>query len=711
MSLIRRALPRGFGTAARVSLTPLLGVLLLAACSNNYNLGINPALGIAVNVSLAVSGGATQLYTDEDTIVTATVSDDPSGEGVSWSLIGPGTIIPINKTQAYFETPLDTPPIAGAESTQVIATQVSNPANSGTLTLVTFGSPVIPPQTLFPGSVNEAYAADIVVRGGYTPYSWSCIPACATTGSGDLPPGLALSDSGTAVTTLSGTPSTAGTYSFTVQVEDDKGEFSTEPMQITINPQSSCLLKGQFVLAFSGFRGGGEAMHMATLNISDTGTITGEQDYKDGHRTTLDETLNATSICKNRNTNSGYMRLFAPSGELDYDFSVTPPDANGVIHSARIQLIGSPVNKGYFGDSGSGEIQLQTNSAITTAAPSGNFAFALLGVDKNAHHYGTIGELSASAGTFSGLIDSNAGSSGAEAPLGGAVSDASLAGTWSAPDTYGRGTVSFQVGTASESLVYYIVNANQIMLMNADEPVNTAREIGYLSSQTGNVSPTTFDNGALASPSILSLWGKYGTIEPTAVMSLGRLSSADPGAGTVNLILDSSDQATDTDGVLYSGQSYSVDPDGRGTLTLTQGGATTRSFVFYVNGVSEGYILEPASTAGSVGMLEAQSQPAGGTFTDTYNADFVGDTQWSQSNGPVALEPIMNVEFGSLSSTYENGNFAINPASGRGFGTTTLTGVGETAAVLYVVSPEKIDLMNFATPTGINSSITWLTAQ
>jgi len=723
LSPIRRAPPRGSGTAARTALsaalspvprallTLVLGALLLAACSNNIGLYVNPDLGIAVNVSLAVDGGQTQLYADEATVVTATVSSDPSGEGVSWSQIGPGTLVPINKTQAEFTTPPDTPPIVGAVSTQIKATQVSDPQNNATITIVTYGSPVIPSQTLYPGNVNVAYASDIVVRGGYSPYAWSCIPACTTTGEGgDLPPGLVLSDSGSAVTTLGGTPTAAGTYTFTVQVEDAKGETTTRSLQITINPQTTCLLRGQYVLAFSGFRGGGRAIHLATLNISDTGVVTGEQDYKDGHRTTLDETLNATSLCKNRNTNSGYLRLFAPSGELDYNFATTPPDASGAIHSARIQLIGSPANKGYFGDSGSGEILLQPTNAVTGVAPSGNFAFGLLGADKNKRHYGTIGELSAAAGTFSGLVDSNAGASGAAAPLGGAVSDAPLTGTWSVPDAYGRGTINFQVGAASEDLVYYIVNANKILLMNADETVNSAREIGYMTTQTGDVSPTTFDNGALATPSILSLWGESGTLEPVAVTSLGRLSSADPAAGSVNLVLDTADNATDTDDVIYSGQSYSVDATGRGTLTLSQAG-TTRSFVFYLDGASDGYILEPASAAGSVGLLEAQTLPANGLFSDTYDADFVGGTQWPQSNGPVTLQPLMQLQFGTLSSNSENGNFAIDPASGRGFGTGTITGVGATANVLYIVSPTKIDLMNFATPTGIDSSISWLLGQ
>lgn len=702
MSPICRALPRSFGAAARTLLLSALVGLLLGACTSNYELPLNPQLGINVNVSLAVNGGVTQLYPSEDTVITAAVSDDPTGAGVTWSLIGPGTLAPINKTQTYFQTPSDTPPIIGAESTQITATSVANPANSATVTIVTFGSPVIPPQPQFPASVNVPYSTDIVVRGGYSSYSWS--------ETGDLPQGLTFNNSGTAITTITGTPTTSGTYTFTVQVEDAKGDTASQPITIQVNSRSGCLLSGQYALAFSGFRGGGEAIHLATLDISDTGAITGEQDYKDGHRTTLNETLNSTSICHNRSTNSGWIRLFAPSGELDYNFSAAPPDANGVIHSARIQLIGSPTNQSVFEDSGSGEMDLQDASALTAAPPSGNFAFALLGVDSQARHYGTAGEVSAADGTLSGVVDSNAGASGATAPLGSTVSDAVMAGTLSAPDSDGRGTATFQVGSGSETLVYYMVSANKLLLMNADEKVDTAREIGYMTAQTGDVSPTTFDSNALASPSILSLFGKKGTVEPVAVDSLGRLFSADPGAGTVNLVLDSANQATDTDDVLYNAQSYTVDPSGRGTLTLSQGSAT-RSLVFYLDGVSNGYIIDPASVAGETGLLEAQTVPASGAFSDTYDSQFVGSTQWPQANGPVSLQSLMNLEYGTLSSAGENGSFSIDPASGRGFGTVTVNGVGETADVLYVVSPTKIDLLNFATPTGIDGSISWLVGQ
>ncbi len=92
------------------------------------------------------------------------------------------------------------------------------------------------------------------------------------------------------------------------------------------------------------------------------------------------------------------MQLFAPSGELDYNFSATPPDSNGVFHSARIQIIGAPTSKAIFQDSGSGELLLTDTTALTGTAPNGNFAFGVLGVDANAVHYGTIGAFSASGG-------------------------------------------------------------------------------------------------------------------------------------------------------------------------------------------------------------------------------------------------------------------------------------------------------------------------
>lgn len=694
--------PRRVGAAVSrllLSGATALAIATLAACSSNYNLGVNPSLGIAVNVALAVSGGVTELYAGASTQVTATVSNDPTNAGVTWSLNGPGSLIDATSTSVVYVTPPASPAFAGAESAQITAVSKANAGQNAAVTIVTWGAPVITAETQFPANVNVAYATNINIVGGVSPYLWSLT-------SGTLPPGLSIIPVGTAVQTISGTPTTVGTYDFTLEAEDTAGNFTPpQSFEIVVKPYSSCILSGQYTLAANGFRGGGEYVHLANITIDADGHISGEQDYKDGNRTTLNETLNSTtSTCTTRTTNSGVLTLWAPSGVLDYNFSASPPDSNGVFHTARLQLIGEAGVTIPDEDSGSGELLQTDASALTGVAPTGNFAFGLLGVDSQALHYGTIGAIGAASGTFTGTLDSNAGDTKAKAPLGGDLTNSPTTGTISAPDAYGRGTISLQAGAGGSTLVYYIVNAGKYELMNADPTVGTAREFGYLTSQTGDVDPTTFDNAALASPSIVSLWGRQGSIDPVTVTALGRLSGADSSAGTVNLVLDTASQAHDTDDVQYAGQAYSVAASGRGTLSVI--GTTTRNFVFYLDGVSNGYLLEQGSSSGNSGLLELQVPPAGG-FTDTLNGAFVGGTQFAMANGPIALQALMALSYGTLSSNYESGRFAID-STGRGFGTVTLTGVGSTADVLYIVSPTKIDLMNFATPNGLNASISWL---
>ena len=76
------------------------------------------------------------------------------------------------------------------------------------------------------GTVGTAYHVNFFADGGVQPYTWS-IP------SGQLPPGLTLAASPPAG--LSGTPTTAGTYTFTVAVTDKAGTRTTEPGSITIS--------------------------------------------------------------------------------------------------------------------------------------------------------------------------------------------------------------------------------------------------------------------------------------------------------------------------------------------------------------------------------------------------------------------------------------------------------------------------------------------
>jgi Putative Ig domain len=82
------------------------------------------------------------------------------------------------------------------------------------------------PSTLPAGTIGQSYAVGVFADGGTTPYTW-------TRTSGTLPPGLALQASPGRIT---GTPTTAGTYTFTLRVADSGGQSRTGTFSITINP-------------------------------------------------------------------------------------------------------------------------------------------------------------------------------------------------------------------------------------------------------------------------------------------------------------------------------------------------------------------------------------------------------------------------------------------------------------------------------------------
>jgi len=88
-------------------------------------------------------------------------------------------------------------------------------------------TPNSPPSLNFPappaGQVGTAYSNQLTVTNGTAPFSWSV-------SAGTLPAGLTLSSSGL----LSGTPTTVGSSTFTVQVVDGSGQSATESVALVV---------------------------------------------------------------------------------------------------------------------------------------------------------------------------------------------------------------------------------------------------------------------------------------------------------------------------------------------------------------------------------------------------------------------------------------------------------------------------------------------
>ena len=83
--------------------------------------------------------------------------------------------------------------------------------------------------SLADGAENEPYAGALFAKAGVAPYSWQV-------DSGELPDGLSL-DQDTGM--ITGTPTTAGTFSFDITVEDSStpnAQSASVPLSITIAP-------------------------------------------------------------------------------------------------------------------------------------------------------------------------------------------------------------------------------------------------------------------------------------------------------------------------------------------------------------------------------------------------------------------------------------------------------------------------------------------
>ena len=183
--------------------------------------------------TIVVSGGTSSKLT----VTTTSLPSATVGQGYIQSLSATGGTPPYQWSAASGQIPaglslssngtiFGTPTTAGTSSISVQVTDASGATASGTVTMTINPTPlVITTQApLFTGTVGVAYVQTFHASGGTPPYTWSTISG--STGDLTLDP---------ASGNLSGTPQTAGTLNFTVQVADKSGATASQAYSLTVN--------------------------------------------------------------------------------------------------------------------------------------------------------------------------------------------------------------------------------------------------------------------------------------------------------------------------------------------------------------------------------------------------------------------------------------------------------------------------------------------
>ena len=144
--------------------------------------------------------------------------------GYTWSLAAGS--LPPGLTLAPNGTISGVPTTRGTSTFTVNVNDSSNPAltQSATETIVISASPLqITTSSLPSGSVGAGYSSGLTATGGTAAYTWSIT-------AGSLPAGLTLASNGT----ISGTPTTGATSTFTVSVHDSGNPVQTQSATETI---------------------------------------------------------------------------------------------------------------------------------------------------------------------------------------------------------------------------------------------------------------------------------------------------------------------------------------------------------------------------------------------------------------------------------------------------------------------------------------------
>ena len=220
------SLPAGLSLSA----AGVIGGTPTAAGTSNFTVQVADSSGAKATAPLTIAVTAALSVTTSSlpggivgTVYSQTLTAAGGVGGNTWTTSAGS--LPAGLTLSTAGVISGTPTAAGTSNFTVQVADTSGAKATAPLTIAIGAGLSIATASLPNGVVGILYSQPITASGGTGNYTW-------TVASGSLPPGLTLASTGT----ISGTPSTAGTSNFTLQVSDTSGAKTSGPFSITVGP-------------------------------------------------------------------------------------------------------------------------------------------------------------------------------------------------------------------------------------------------------------------------------------------------------------------------------------------------------------------------------------------------------------------------------------------------------------------------------------------
>jgi hypothetical protein len=601
------------------------------------------SLSIAPKFTTQTAGGP---------VVDLTVTiNDPTNSGVSWTLLAGGvscspqcgtlTVNPAPALTAEYQPPATVPTGANASPTIAVTSNL-DPGKSDSFNFTILPPPIsVTITNKF--STETVNGAAITVNATVTEdsanagVSWTltstagpCSPACGTLIPSAAPSFSATYTPPTTAPTGPAASPTITAISVTDPTKNDSFSFSI------VN--AVALFKGSYAFQVRGFDSAGKPMAMSGSIVADgAGNISGgELDYNDNTAVTTATGLTGTYL-----TDTSFNNI------LRLTINITA-GANAVVLKGVLSSDGMHGRIIEYDNSlrlNAGTLLLQDPAALSAANPAGTYVFGL-DSDAGMSTSGAVtttgriveaGQFTIGAGGTSvtgGVAD--AGQAGAAAVLFGGASPATIvAGSATAPDATGRGTLTLTISGNSTNYAYYLVSAKQLNLIEID----TGGVFATVQAGSAQLQKT-LDAGSINATSVAALTGTSNGTSTNVI--IGVLAISGGSAASANYEYNNAGNVPPGQSPLTgSGAVFSFDPTtGRSVIIQT--------FFFgaavYFSDAGTGYMIDisrgtdPSGNNGLSGQLVPQTP---GPFTAS--GDIAGNS--IGVTGGTASPALPNLDF------------------------------------------------------------------